>query len=336
LALLAVLALLGSTGRPEELLAFGTLVDSAGTPVPIRWVRADGMSPEDGSLRLSAEAEKKAAFRTAPLALEVLTLYAVSVTTRRGPGTKAHFTLRYKDKDEVDRRRGLALQLRDTSRAGHLGLAPCRQTYVQNVCLPPGAIECFLEVSVEGHEEAGLDYFDLFDLTIHEGKAVPFSEKRGENVLSAGAMGIPGPEGVPVGWGTWGYPHPPMQLSGDNPKQGDTCLHISPGVRFYLPSAIAVPVAVGRAYELSFWARGKGNLQSLAHPLARSPWYPIPLRVGDPQSKDVKVDSAEWTRFSQVWFAESPTVKTAEVLLVIAPEEDLYLDDVQFRLIAPD
>ena len=336
LALLAVLALLSDAESADEPLPFGTLVDSAGTSVSVHWQSADGMSFEDGRLQTSAEAGTKALFRTGSLFLKPLTMYSVSVTTRRGPGTKAHFTLRFKDEGGADQRRGLALQLSDTPRASHLALTPYRQTYIQNVCLPDGAKECFLEVSVEGHRDAGLDYLDLFDLTIREVEAIPFSEKRGGNLLSAGAMEIPGPEGVPVGWGTWGYEHPPLKLSGDVSKQGDTCLHISAGVRFYLPSAVAVPVEVGRAYELSFWARGKGNIQFLAHALASSPWYPIPLRVGDPQSSNAKVDSVEWTRFTQVWFAESPHVETAEVVFVIAPEEDVCLDEVQFRLIEPD
>jgi len=262
-------------------------------------------------------------------------MYAVTVAARRGPGTKVRFMIHYKHANEKPSRRELVLQLPDTPRQGWMGLSPYRHTYVQNLCLPAGAPESWLEISLEGHKRAGFDFLELFDLQIREGSSVPFGEGRGRNLLASGNLEAAANSGVPVGWTTWGYKHPKLSLATQEPYEGRSYLTISPGCRFYLASTLRVPVERGRAYAISFRARGEGHLSVLAHALGESRWRPLPVRVGDPQQKLFALDVDKWTRFSQVWFAESPHVQTAEVVFVIHPKSEIHLDAVELRLIEP-
>lgn len=323
-----------AVGTAHPTCTFGTLSDKAGGSTPVCWQGCPGLlKRESASLLLSVAPGKKHVFRSHPLAFVPLTMYAVSLTARRGPGTKVRFAIHYKRANEKTGRRELVLQLPDVPRQGWMGLSPYRHTYVQNVCLPADAKESWLEISLEGHKNVGFDFLELFDLQIRQGPPVPFGERRGRNLLATGSMETAGNDGVPIGWTTWGYKHPKLDLTTQEPYEGKNYLSISPGCRFYLASALRVPVERGRAYEISFCARGAGQLSVLAHALAPSPWRPLPVRVGDAQSKPITLSVDRWTRFSQVWFAEALHVQTAEVVFVIHPEKETHIDAVEFRLI---
>ena len=318
----------------ESAFVFGSVTAVDGSVVGIDWpASADFPEPEDGVLRLRPSTEARVVARTSFLPLVPLSQFALDVTTRRGPGTKVGLAIHFRGTDGTTTRRSLQLQLSYAPRAGHLALSPRFQRYVQNVCVPAGTGESWFEITVEGGEEADLSYLELSRLTFRHVGPVPFGAARGPNLLPAGAMEIPGRDGVPLGWDTWGYAHPDMELCTEALRQGRSCLKIAAGKRFYLASAHPPEVRQGRAYEMSFWARGKGHLSVLAHLLSETRFYPLPVRVGDAQARNIALDSSTWARFDQIWFAESPWVQTGQVVFVIAPSETMFLDDVQFRLI---
>jgi len=322
----------------EEGVAFGSFQQLTGAREAIRWLGpAESMRLEQGRLHFAAPPGRKVVFRSASLGVAPLAMHAVAISARRGPGTDARFSVRWKDVAGKSGERLLVFQLPDTPRQGWSGLSPYRCRYVQDFCLPEGARESWVEISLQGCKDADFNYLELFEFVVRATGPVPFGARRGENLIPAGAMEIAGKEGgAPCGWGTWGYKHPDLELAAEDPKEGKSCLRIDAGCRFYLACAQPPFVERGRAYEISFWARGEGDLSVLAHALAETRWYPLPVRVGDAQSKPFRLAAQDWARFTHVWFAESTQAETAQLVFVILPKKVISIDDVQFRLIESD
>lgn len=85
-------------------------------------------------------------------------------------------------------------------------------------------------------------------------------------------------------------------------------------------------------YELSFKARGNGEITSFAHPLGSNRYLPVPFRIGNPQSRHERVSTPDWRNFRRLWYACARHVETARVVLTISAQEaGLDLDDVTFR-----
>jgi len=143
-------------------------------------------------------------------------------------------------------------------------------------------------------------------------------------------------KGLPLGWSVWGTPSK-MELAPHVASAKQACggdgdgrfLRVFSGARgFNLACEAPVPVERGRAYTIAFWARGKGDISAAAHGLGASRRR---LRVGDPQRVAYSVDTNEWVRFEQTWFAESLHVKTTRVFLGIFAREQLDIDCVSFQ-----
>ena len=54
-------------------------------------------------------------------------------------------------------------------------------------------------------------------------------------------------------------------------------------------------------------------------------------RVGDPQSQNFHLDLPNWKRIQSFWFAESPHVAEAQVVLGISTTSNLDVANVQFQ-----
>lgn len=87
----------------------------------------------------------------------------------------------------------------------------------------------------------------------------------------------------------------------------------------------------GRAYRVSFWARGKGDIglgmQSLE---AREG-----QRLADPQMFPIRMQTDNWQQFGYTWFAESLWLAYANIFMSVTPQTEVDIDDFAFQLIEP-
>lgn len=330
-----VLAALVAGAAARE-ISFGMIEYQDGRSVAVEW-ESDGAPElrEDGALRLEATAAASTELQSGELRLAPFRMVTIGITGARGPGTEVRFDVRFRHADGTEGRRHLAWQLASDPRPSWLGIAPYPCAYTQCVVLPRDIESSWLEVEVKAREETGFNYLLIHDLRIREGDAVAAGQARGPNLLSAGGMELMGSHGLPVGWDRWQPAPPALELreyeqAETTQERGTHYLRIPPGHRFYLPST-PVPVEFGRAYEISFLSRGTGDLTVMAHPLASRPYRPLPLRVGDPQASRLSIDTPQWQRFELMWFAEALHVQQAQVLFVVAPKGELYLDAVELR-----
>jgi hypothetical protein len=316
----------------------GALVAADGTRLPLSWTcKGVDAAMRAGVLHLEIEAKKHGTAQTAMLPLEPLRLYDLSFTCRRGPGTGLSVSVSYTGADGKPASRNIVFQLRDAPRPNYWPLAPYRQEYVQRFCLPPGAKDASLQLALTGHPDAGLNFVDVYGVSLAAGAKVPFGENLGPNLLTWGDMESADDSGVPWGWSTWVNKPAKMDVvrrdaAGRGPHGGERFLGIAAGKGFIL-AAGELPIEAGRAYLISFWTRGKADLGVGVHALEHV--HPYPTRVGDPQPRPFRVDGTTWTRHEYLWFAESLFAASGQLFISISPQTELHLDDVKFQRIEP-
>ncbi len=320
-------------------LAFGTLCGSQPPSTALTW-NCQGLaaSLREGTLRLEIAPKGRGTATAALAPLEPLRLYQIALVGRRGPGTGLSVAVNYSDAAGTAASRSIVFQLRSGPRPNYWPLAPFRQEYVQQFCLPPGARRAVLQLGLTGHAEAGFNFFELAGLAITAGATVPLGEHYGPNLLPGGDLPPAGGRGVlPPAWGTWGQAPETMEIVARDaadpaPPGGKGILRIGPGKSFIL-AAPDVPIEPGRAYRVSFWVRGKADLGIGVHALENI--RPYPLRVGDPQVRSFHVESATWTRCECVWFAESLYAAAGQMFISISPRAETCLADLALQRIGP-
>ncbi|MGO8747083.1 MAG: hypothetical protein ACLQNE_13935 [Thermoguttaceae bacterium] len=304
-----------------------------GTELAWRWSgKGLDVSLREGTLHLEVAAKQRGSASTAVLRLEPLRLYRLLLESRRGPGCGLSVDINFADAEGKSASRNMVFQLARGPRPNYWPLAAFRQAYVQQFCLPPGAHDATLQVTLTGHPETGHNFVDLYDVSLDAGAKVPFGTQLGPNLLhwsdlrSADDRG-----GVPPGWGTWIRRPDKMDFV---PANAAVPIHlrIGPGQGFIL-AAPDVPIEPGFAYRVSFRARGKADLAIGVHVLENVNSYP--LRVGDPQTKSLHVDAAAWTKYESLWFAESLYAASGQLFIGINSQTELLLGDISLRRIGP-
>jgi hypothetical protein len=299
----------------------------------LRW-RFQGLdaSLRAGALHLEVAAQQRGVASTAVLRLEPLRLYRLTLESRRGPGCGLSVSINFADADEKSASQSMVFQLAHRPRPNYWPLAPFRQQYVQQFCLPPGAHAATLQVSLTGHPEADFNFVDFYDVSLTAGVKVPFGTQLGPNLLHWGDLRwADGRGGLPPGWSTWVHRPDTMEFVPTD-AAAPSHLRIGPGHGFIL-AAPAVPIEPRRAYRVSFRARGKADLGIGVHALENV--NPYPLRVGDPQAKSLHVDAATWTTYASLWFADSLYAASGQLFISINPRTELLLDDISLRRIGP-
>jgi hypothetical protein len=319
----------GSGPAPAQ-LQFGHAAGGAGA---LRWnFQGVAASLQDGALHLEVAAGARGTASTAVLPIEPLRLYTLTIESRRGPGCGLSVAVKYVDAQGKAASRNIVFELADRPRPGYWPLAPFRQQYLQQFCLPPGAHDAAIEVGLAGHPQAGFNFADLYAVDVAAGGKVPFGTQLGPNLLCWDDL-RPADDrgGLPPGWSTW--VHQPERLEFvRRDRSAPGWLRIGPGENFIL-AAPGVPIERGRAYRVSFRARGKADLGFGVHALENV--NPYPLRVGDPQSKSLRVDAVAWTRFESLWLAESLYAASGQLFIGIHAQTELLLDDIALRRIEP-
>jgi hypothetical protein len=313
----------------------GRCVPAEGQAMSIQWKTQNVKAMETGgALRLEVEPKLSGTAGSLPLALLPLHAYTLTMTCRRGPGLGLNVWVKWLDAAGNPGMRQMVWQLSDGFRPNWWPLSAHKNTYTQRFCLPPGATQVTLEIAMTGHPDAGYNFFELYDLVLAGGAAVPFGPHLGPNLCLAGAMESAGADGMALGWGFWG-PRPDAKLL-DKDSQGRTAhggrrfLAFPAGKNCILAGG-SIPVQQGRAYRLSFWARGTAELGVGAHSLEARQGQ----RVGDPQQVTFRVDARDWQQFSFVWFAEALYTSDANLFIGINTRTELHLDDVTFQRIEP-
>jgi len=330
--LLAICVCAAAVRGAEQPRTFGRIRAADDTVHSIAWQAAPGVSVTGGVLRFTTPG---ASIKSVALPLHPLRLYDMAVTMRRGPGTRIRFMTAFEDDKGTRGQRGPVWQCPERSRANWFPLSPYRQRYVQGLVLPPRTKRVWLELKMDGPEKPELTPYtgwDLFDLEFVERQAVPLGARPGVNHLPEGSMESMGAGNVPAGWGVWGQGADRLQVvearAPDRAPHGRHFLRVRPG-RCILLAARNVPVKRGTAWRMSLWARGKGSMSMMAQLLDGR--KPQPYRVGDAQGYNFTVDGAAWKQFDALWFAESPHVKNAQVVVVFCAEKGLDVDHVEFR-----
>ncbi len=333
---LSVLALPGAQGQegPPPLIR-GSYLAADGQVTPLVWTtqRLLATATEE-ALRLEVEPGITGTAETAPLPLAPLRLYTLNLTCRRGPGTRLDVVVAWREADGRPEQRLMVWQLPDCFRVNYWPLSARRTTYAQRVCLPPGATQPTVQVSLTGHPEADYNYFDLYALEITTGAEVPFGERLGPNLCPGGDMEQVNAAGMAQGWGFWGADPGAQAVEKDAQGRaahgGRRYLSFPAGTNCLLVDGV-IPVEAGRAYRVSYWARGKGSINAGVQSLEATQGQ----RVADAQRYPVLVDTEEWQQFSYTWFAESLWLDAANLFLGIGTQTELDLDDVTFQLVEP-
>ena len=302
-----------------------------GNTAPLHW-RFKGVdaSLRDGALHLAVAAGQRGIATTADLQLEPLRLYKLTLESRRGPGCGLSVAVSFFEADGKPALRNVVFQLAGRPRPNSWPLAPFRQQYVQQFCLPPVAHEAILQVSLSGHPEAGLNFVDFYALSLTAGASVPFGAGRGSNLLHWDDLRCADDRGgLPPGWGTWVHRPEKLEFVPAGAK-ASYLLRIGPGQNFIL-AAPPVPIEPGRAYLVSFRVRGKADLGIGVHALEGVNDYP--LRVGDPQAKSLRSDADAGTKYEFSWFAESLYAASGQLFISVNSRTELILSDISLQRI---
>ena len=313
----------------------GPRVSADGRATPIQWQAKNvKVSETADALRLDVEPKVAGAADSLPLALAPLHLYTLTMTCRRGPGLGLVVWVKWLDADQKPGARQMVWQLPDRFRPNWWPLSAHKNTYVQRFCLPPGATQVTLQIAMTGHPDAGHNEFELYDLTLARGAEVPFGSRLGPNLCPGGDMEVATGGGMAVGWGFWGTPPDAKLLEQDAQGRrahgGRRFLALPAGKNCILADG-TIPIEPGRAYRVSLWARGTGDLALGAQSLEAREGQ----RVGDAQQLSLHVEAQDWQPFSLVWFAEALYTAHANLFLSINPHTELDLDDVAFQRIDP-
>jgi hypothetical protein len=319
-------------------LTLGTLAGGEAAPSAITWTfQGVSASLREGALHLEVAPQQRATAQTDALPLQPLRLYHLSLKSRRGPGTGFRVAVNYTGADGKPASRNIVFELPGSPRPNFWPLAPFRQEYVQQFCLPPAAHNSSLQMALAGDPQAGFNFVDLYALSLTVVTKVPFGRNLGPNLLPGGDMESVDSAGLPQGWTTWVSTPAKMEIvaedaAGRGPHGGAHYLRIAPGKNFIL-AARDVPIQQGRAYRISFWTRGKADLGVGMHALENI--HPYPTRVGDPQPISLRVDSTAWSRHESLWFADSLYAASGQLFISINPQTEFHLDDVAIQRIEP-
>jgi hypothetical protein len=313
----------------------GTCLSAGGRGTPILWKAPNLKVTETAdALRLEVEPKASGAADSVPLPLDRLHLYTLTMTCRRGPGLGLVVWVKWLDADQKPGARQMIWQLPDHFRVNWWPLSAHKTTYTQRFCLPPGATQATLQIAMTGHPDAGHNFFEVYDLTLAGGAEVPFGPNLGPNLCPGGDMETATADGMALGWGFWGTPPDAKVLEKDaqgRPAHGGRYfLAFQPGQNCILVDG-TIPIEQGRAYRVSLWARGKGDLGLGAHALEAREGQ----RVADPQQVALHVEAQDWQQFSLIWFAESLHAANANLFMGVNPQTELDLDDVAFQRIDP-
>ena len=316
-------------------LTRGTYLSAEGRATPIQWQGQKLKLVETAdALRLEVEPKVSGTADSGPLTLAPLHLYTMTMTCRRGPGLGLIVWVKWLEPDQKPGARHMVWQLPDRYRINWWPLSAHKNTYVQRFCLPPGATQVTLQMALTGHPEAGQNYFELYDLTLTRGAAVPFGPNLGPNLCRGGDIEVAAADGMALGWGFWGTP-PDAKVREKNEKgqlaHGGRSFLTFPAGKGGILVYGAFPIESGRAYHVSFWARGKGDIGIGAHALEARDGQ----RVADPQQVNQHVESPDWQPFSFVWFAESLYAANANLFMSLKSQTELDLDDITFQRIEP-
>lgn len=299
----------------------------------IRWESTNGVSVTDHVLLLTNPATR---IVSAPLPLRPLRWYDLSVTMRRGPGTRESFAVVFTDDQGQQQRWQPRWQFPNASRPDWFPISPGRQRYVQGLVVPAHTKSAHLELAVDQPTSANLasnTLWEISDLEFAEHSTIRLGKSLGINrLVGGGDMELGSSAGMPTGWTQWGQPIPnTVQIVAvDNAAQGRHVLRVTTNA---ILAATPVPVTPGSAWRISLSARGRGKFQVMAHSLNDE--QPLPLRVGDPQSRDYVFDSTTWRHIEQDWFGEAPGLHSAQVVINVMPGPVLELDHIQFQPYKP-
>lgn len=333
----ASVLLLTATAWTQEpvLVTRGTYLSAEGPGTPIQWKAQNlKVSATADALRLEVEPKVAGSADSLPLALAPLHSYTLTMTCRRGPGLGLVVWVKWLEPGQKPGARHMVWQLPDRFRVNWFPLSAHKSTYVQRFCLPPGAAQVTLQIALTGHPDAGYNYFELHDLTLSRGAEVPFGPHLGPNLCRGGDMEVATADGMALGWGFWGEPPDAKVREQDaqgRPAHGGRRFLAFPAGKHGILVDGTIPIEPGRAYRVSLWARGKGDLGLGAHALEASQGQ----RVGDPQQVSLHVESHDWQEFSFVWFAEALYGANANLFMGVSPQSELDLDDVTFQRIEP-
>ena len=271
---------------------------------------------------------------TVPLSLAPLRLYTITMTCRRGPGTTLNIFVKWLDAAQKPDQRLMVWQLPDRYRINWWPISALKTTYAQRFCLPPGATQPTIQISLTGHPDAGYNYFDLYDLNLTRGAEVPYGPRLGPNLLLAGQMETANADGIPLGWGLWSA-NPGLEVLEKDPEgrpaHGGRAFLAMPAAKHCILAYGNIPVQIGRAYRFSFWVRGKGDIGAGLQSIEATQTQ----RVADAQQHPFHVEAADWQQLSFDWFAESLWLDSANPFMGLGAQTELDLDDIAFQLIEP-
>lgn len=321
--------------RSEEApgVSRGTCPTPQGQPAPIVWRPQNLQVASGDSLRAQVPWKSRGTLTSDVLALEPLRLYAITIVCRRDPGLLLTIAMEWTDRAGKPGARQMVWHAPGGYRVNYWPLSPDKSTYMQRFCLPAGATQARLMIEMIGNPAGGKNTFELYDLSMAAGDRVPLGPKLGPNLCTIGDMESAS-DAMPIGWTFWGA-RPNAKLLQKDPqgraaKEGGSFLSIPAGTPCILAAA-AFPIEPGRAYRLSFWARGKGDLSVGAHSLEAQEGQ----RVGDPQQTSFPLDSTEWREFEMTWFAEALHASDANIFFGITPRTEIHLDAIRFQRIDP-
>ena len=313
----------------------GTYMSGEGKATPIEWKLTNAKATETAdALRLEVEPKVRGTADSAPLSLLPLRVYNISMTCRRGPGVGLDIRVNWLNADKQPGFRQMVWQLPDRWRINWWPISALKNTYAQRFILPPGATQVTLQIAMTGHPDAGFNYFDLYDLTLSRGAEVPFGANLGPNLLLSGDMETATAEGMALGWGYWSADPGAKLVEKDpqgRPAHGGKYFLAFPAEKNCILADGSLPIEPGRAYRLSFWARGKGDIGIGAQTLEESKGE----RIGDAQQVPYRVESDDWQQFSYIWFSDALHVYAANIFMGINTRAELDLDDVTFQLVTP-
>jgi hypothetical protein len=313
----------------------GTCPSAEGGATRIQWQTQNlKVSETADALRLEVAPKVAGTADSARLPLAPLHLYTMTMTCRRGPGLGLVVWVKWTGADGKPGARHMIWHLPERFRVNWWPLSPHKNTYVQRFCLPAGATHVALQIAMTGHPEAGHNYFELCDLTLARGAEVPFGTKLGPNLCREGDMEVATATGMALGWGFWGTPPDTKVLEKDaqgRPAHGGRHFLAFPAGKNCILVDGTIPIEPGRAYRVSLWARGKGDLGVGVHALEAREGQ----RVGDPQQVALHVESQDWQQFHLVWFAEALYAANANLFMGVNSHTELHLDDVTFQEISP-
>jgi hypothetical protein len=326
-----------------SLLAFASLTRVAHAQSSFGSVQADGRTTEilwepTNAARISRDSllmlEPGTSIRSSVLPLRALKLYDIAAIMRRGPGTSVEFAVVYLDPTGKEQRWMPAWQAPSMTRPAGTPLAPRASPYLQGFVLPAGASRARVELRIErSHERRVAPYssWEFTRLDFVERQAVACCDRTGADLLVGGDMETPLQAGLPIGWSQWNEQPNNRIERVELPREPERkhVLRFKAGTGSLLASTLDVRVTRGTAYRVSLRARGKGDVQVVVHALMRD--APVPIRIGNALTVVHTVASTNWTQTESVWFAESPGVQAAQLVLAVTARSDLEIDAIELR-----